>query len=100
MSRSDWIPSDKYPEMDVKVLARIRRNDSGEVRSYESTSSYDDEVGGVNPYWWSEGNAGCDCNRHLFFTKYDSEIDCSEGLYSVNLINPKTGEVFYREFEE
>ena len=22
---------------------------------------------GFSPYWWSEGNGGCDCNRRLLF---------------------------------
>ncbi len=40
-------------------------------------------------YWWTEGNFGCDCNRHMEFirAKDDSESDmdheCGDSAYSV-----------------
>jgi hypothetical protein len=32
-----------------------------------------DEDGYWNLFWWTEGNAGCDCNRAIFFLGLDSE---------------------------
>lgn len=41
----------------------IRKNSTGEVRSYRHDYSWDDST----EFMWSEGNYGCDCNRHSFF---------------------------------
>lgn len=100
--RGNWIPDEEYPDR-VKVVARIRCVATGEIREDPHSSPYDDELCGVNPWWWSDGNAACDCNRKRFFLgdeDPDDDCDCSHGIYLVNLVNPKTGEVFYREFEE
>jgi redox-regulated HSP33 family molecular chaperone len=54
---------------------------------------------------WHENNYSCDCNRELFFgyaagLGYEDmpERVCTHGQYSVNLENPETGEIYYREF--
>ena len=89
----------------VKITACIRNNETGEIREYSDevwwdfNEPYDDYP---NDFIWSEGNYSCDCNRCLFFqrAKNENEDDCKCGdeLYSVNLKNPKNGEIFYREF--
>ena len=58
-----------------------------------------------NPYIWSEGNFSCDCNRYIFFQRelgreeQDSGLECGETRFRVNIENPITGEMIYREFE-
>ena len=42
---------------------RIRKNDSGEVRSYIDDGEWDE----TGHYIWTEGNWQCDCNREHFF---------------------------------
>lgn len=40
-------------------------------------------------YWWTEGNAGCDCNRSLEFDRAEDPQQsaggrpCSDGLFDV-----------------
>ncbi|MHC4370403.1 MAG: hypothetical protein ACYSW8_22560, partial [Planctomycetota bacterium] len=40
-------------------------------------------------FWWTDGNMGCDCNRHLEFERAggeDPDLDdavCGSDLYSV-----------------
>jgi hypothetical protein len=38
-------------------------------------------------YWWTEGNFGCDCNRHLTFVRArnepESDVSCGNSLYTV-----------------
>lgn len=42
----------------------------------------------TNWFLWAEGNYSCDCNRKIFFDdKGYQEVDCSDGLYSVQLPN-------------
>lgn len=86
----------------VKVLVRIRNNATGEIREH-----FTHEILKVNEEFpsdfnWAENNYSCDCNRYLFFqrAKNDEEsadIKCSDGKYSVQLINPVTGTVYYDE---
>lgn len=57
-----------------------------------------------NTYWWEEGNAACDCNRSLFFSRAlgledNEDIICSQGKYSVRLSDADTGETLYDELE-
>ena len=89
----------------VEVIAHIRHNETQEIRRYRTEMIFfeDDEKYPLT-FIWSEGNYSCDCNRKLFFEyvngkKYeDIDHPCSDGQYSVNLENPKTGEIFYKEY--
>lgn len=87
------------------VIVWIKKNETGEIRHYEDTLIEGCDEGLPNIYIWEEGNYGCDCNRRLFFARVkdedeDWETECSDGLYSVNLQNPSTGEYYYKEFDE
>ena len=91
----------------VKIVALIRKNETSEIREYKDevwwdcNEPYDDYP---NDFMWSEGNYSCDCNRYLFFQRAKGENEdndeCGDDKYSVNLKNPKNGEIFYREYEE
>lgn len=83
----------------IKVTAHIRKNETGEVRPYLTDLPVDDGV--VDPFIWQEGNFSCDCNRDIFFEgnqDEDDDMPCSNTIYSVNLENAETGEIFYREY--
>ena len=92
-------------DKEVKVIALIRKNATGEIREYKTECwLFDDSSGEIDAYNWSEGGFSCDCNRALFFQrtkgeKEDWKAPCGDELYSVNLKDPKTGEIFYREYE-
>lgn len=92
----------------VKVDAVIRENATGIVRVFETSEILCDGEVEPNPVNWTEGNFSCDCNRILFFGyaagetfgETESHDGCAgEGAYSVRLRNPKTGRVYYSEFE-
>lgn len=104
---SEWqevkLPPPHHKDRRVRIVAHIRKNETGEVRQYETDAIM--ELGEVAPdeFWWSEGNAGCDCNRSLFFYRAigedePEEPECGEGRFSVNLQNPVTGQFYYTEF--
>jgi len=84
----------------VAIVAHIRKNETGEVRLYESSARISDEDGLPHAYIWMEGNYSRDCNRAIFFgdSPVSEDMECSDGKYSVNLENPVDGQVFYREF--
>ncbi len=84
----------------VKIIANIRDNSTQEVRQINKTGLLDEDLKlGNIEYMWEEGNYSCDCNRKLFFDPgVVHDVDCSDGKFSVNLINPKTKSVFYKEF--
>lgn len=84
----------------MQVIIYIRKNDTGEVRSYKDEMTFSDD-----DYWpfymWEEGSYSCDCNRSLFFAKVkeepgDYEDSCSDDKYSVNI--EANGDIIYREF--
>ena len=89
----------------VWVDVQIRHNATGEVRTIRQWMIYDPEDGDTpSDYMYSDGNYSCDCNRHLFFHRAngaepDEDCACGEVVYSVNLVNPKDGRVFYEEFK-
>jgi len=101
----EWnqIEVDKRGTIWVKITAHIRKNSTGEVRSSLDNRTWLMAEGEPSIFWWEEGNASCDCNREIFFERCNKvEIDnekCGDGRFSVNLSNPVTGKVFYREFE-
>lgn len=90
----------------VKIIAHIKRVDDGVIHKYETSAdlSGDDEY--PDPYIWTDGNYACDCNRELFFEYADGkeygdiETECTESRFEVNLENPVTGEIYYREFDD
>ena len=90
----------------VKVVAEIRKNDTGEVREYETDEILMNDEDYPNPFNWSDNNYSCDCNRLLFFNRAGNEekeedwnVECTDGRFSVNLKNKKDGEYYYREFK-
>lgn len=90
----------------VATVAHIRNNATGEIRKHPDNAIIETGESEPSDYMWSEGNYACDCNRGLFFgyavgLKYE-EIPhaCGDGAFSVNVENPETGEIFYREFDE
>lgn len=50
----------------MKYSVLIRDNETGEARTY---SMGDIEWDDSSEFWWTEGNFGCDCNRHLSFLR-------------------------------
>ena len=64
----------------------IRKNETGEIRRYTfDWVSWDEET---DPYWLTDGNYGCDCNRHLAFERAVGNNEfikapCGEGAYSI-----------------
>lgn len=90
----------------VPVTVTLRDNATGEVVKYTEDCNANDD-GTPSSFWYDRklGNAGCDCNRVLFFNRvkdpkfeYD-EFPCGESLFDLNLTD-STGHVFYREFAD
>lgn len=96
----DWIIDhiDKEGTPWIKVIAHIRKNNTNEAIVKHPTTIWLDENGIPNPFSWSENNYSCDCNREIFYGE-DIDSACSDGRFSVNLENPATGEIIYREYE-
>ena len=89
----------------VLVEVHIKEVATGEVRVY-ATEEPLELCGGeyyLSVFNWEENNYACDCNREIFFNRVKGiEIEnqeCSDGRFLVNLVNPKLGETYYREFE-
>ena len=80
----------------MRMRVEIRRNSDGEIATdvWENWSHH-----GV--FWWTEGNAGGDCNRGDWFDQARdgsyNDNQCSEGKFSVRLTNADTGEILYNE---
>ena len=92
-------PRDK--DIWVQINVHIKNMDTQEVRIFETDGIWYDGHFGL--YIWEEGNFSCDCNRASFFARagndeYDDE--CGESRFSINIENPKTGKIFYKEFEQ
>lgn len=89
--------------MDDMVAAKvhIRKNDTGEIRVYDSDLFLEDGFPSV--YIWEEGNYSCDCNRRLIFARVNDDDDedwesgCGETEYSVNVF--VDGKLIYFEFD-
>jgi hypothetical protein len=47
----------------MPYTVRLRRNSDGEVRT---SRPY---VFEFSHFWWTDGNFGCDCNRHMEFER-------------------------------
>lgn len=90
----------------VKIIACIRKNKTGEIREHkdevwwEFCKPYGEDY--PSSSMWADGNYSCDCNRCLYFQRAKNEsednCECGDELYSVNLKNPKSNEIFYKEF--
>ena len=101
---SDYIFVDMPPPLHnskwVKIRVEIVKNETGEAVSYMDETLYN---GLESLLWvWTDGNFSCDCNRRIFFQrekgeKYDDDSECTDGEYSIRIINPKNGEVLYDE---
>ena len=86
----------------VAIITHIRNNETKEVVRIPNTDLLMDTEENVSSFWWEEGNGSCDCNRELLFErakgKERKNPECSEGRYSVNLENPASGTLYYKEF--
>lgn len=87
----------------VSVMVHIRKNSTGETRKYECAEILMDGESHPSAFCWEDGNYECDCNREAFFDgivpgKEIETKECTDGRFSVNLENPATGEIYYREF--
>ena len=54
-------------------------------------------------FWWTDGNAGCSCNRRVWFADAmglpdDVEPKCGHGDFLVRLTDEATGKVLLDEF--
>ena len=91
-STSSWVP----------IVAHIRENATGKIRTYSIDGVLEDGAEFVSTFIWEHGNYSCDCNRELFFgyanDEDEKDVVCGDYRYSVNLEDPKTGAVFYREY--
>ena len=74
----------------------LRNNRTGETRWYDDEMDWSDG----SEFLWTEGNYGCDCNRHLFFERAagigddeGEDVDCGEVLYTAVEAVLATGEV-------
>lgn len=91
----------------VRIREVIKDTLTGEVREQNGESPLRQGEDQPCTFIWEEGNYACDCNRGLFFLRAigdddedDTRTPCGDGRYLVNLVNPATGRVFYREFTE
>lgn len=81
------------------LVIEIRRNEDGATSREETTQVFSE-------FWWTDGNAGCDCNRRLFFCRARDEDDpepddpgqCSNGKFSVRITTPE-GQVLLDEWD-
>ena len=75
----------------IKVKITIRKNATGEIRTFEDNMSVWLDDGIPNCFMWDEGNYSCDCNRFLFFERAGGlepdwdEGPCGHDAYSVNI---------------
>lgn len=81
----------------TKIVAHIRKNETGEVRKYITDGYYFDHEDEISTFIWEDGSYSCDCNRSIFFGDEKTE-ECSDGKYSVNIEILDSGEVIYTEF--
>ena len=84
----------------MKVTIKIKHIPSGEIRDYHDEFEEITEQTDYNPIWiWQEGNYSCDCNRHIFFHNFkdDEDIDCSDGIYKVNIFD-SNNKCLYKEY--
>lgn len=85
----------------MPFTVHLRHNPSGEVRQFACA---DGEWFGENGYefLWTEGNYGCDCNRHRFFARAaggepDDDMECGETIYTIVKVTDAGGAVIDSE---
>ena len=109
MSKTDWDVFRLPPPHDgydcVRIKRRIRLNATGEVREADDYCLWDengsgDGEEGPSTFIWSDGNYACDCNRAIDFGPDQEDESCGSSRYAVQLVNAKTGTVFYDEFNK
>lgn len=73
------------------VTIEIIHNATGEVR----TETRPEVWGDGSYYWWTEGNASCDCNRTLIWERLGHEEDtdyddlrCGDGTFTIRVVLP------------
>lgn len=85
--------------MTTKLRIHIRQNKDGVIHTdYWSDWRHDRYL-----WWWTDGNAACDCNRELFFYRAIGEdvshpTRCTRGRYSICILDDDTDELLYEEF--
>ncbi len=76
------------------IKIEIRKTSTGEWRDIPISRYDSEELGGRwPPFYWTEGNYSCDCNRHLQFRRACGEIgpndlpegECGDTEYSIRL---------------
>lgn len=56
-----------------EVVAVLKNTATGEIREY--VSQVEDQYLDGQQFWWTDGNASCDCNRSMFFAEVGGEKD-------------------------
>jgi hypothetical protein len=99
----DWKPLEPGGRW-VEVIARIHDNQTGEVREFATHEALNPGEERPNDCGWSGGNYSCDCNRALFFARAkgepDPDFECGESRYTVQLLNPVDGAIYYDEIAD
>lgn len=68
----------------MTYIVKIKNNETGEIKVIEQDGDLDEYA----EFLWTDGNFGCDCNLHYFFTDWDgTDCPCGENKYDVELIN-------------
>ncbi len=92
-------------EVTVRYRAHIEHLPTGSKAVYEGVSAPMDNWGDCIhsiKWMWTEGNYGCDCNRHLFFERSlpegeqspipdDEEETCGETKFRVTHVETECG---------
>jgi hypothetical protein len=80
----------------IECILQIKENETGIIHEKTHMCLIDDETGRPHIFIWEEGNFACDCNRGTFFDS--REIECSDGLFSINLLDTDKTIYYYQEF--
>lgn len=81
-------------------LVHIKQVSSGTVRrDGPHKGKWGDDA---NDFWWTDGNAACDCNRAIFWACAAGEeapdTECGTDAYLIR-VTDEDGTVLYDEFE-
>lgn len=80
--------SDEAKGVPMRVFV-VRRSDAAEVEYLHWTPGETFTL--WDAFWFTEGNCGCDCNRHLAFERAhgrepsDDELKCGGDRYAIRL---------------